>query len=218
MTLSPIYRLHVRRFAIASLCFSAAACAPSADGETRPQAGSSPRSATTVATRPAGEGRVYGLGRAASPADIAGFDIDVGPDGAGLPPGQATVQEGLEIYAAKCVVCHGPTGAEGPFDLLTGRLPNDEFPFATDPSVRSTVGNYWPYATTMFDYTRRAMPFDFPGSLTDHEVYAVVGAMLYFNGLVEADAIIDSAAVANVIMPSRDRFVRDDRTGGPEIR
>ena len=162
---------------------------------------------------------VYGFGTPATASQIAAWDIDVGPDGAGLPPGQATVAEGLEVWVThRCILCHGPTGREGPNDLLTGRIPGDEFPFANDRSLRSTVGNYWPYATTLFDYTRRAMPFDLPGTMTDEEVYAVVGAMLYFNDLLPADAVVDSAVVVDTHMPARDRFVRDNRTGGPTIR
>jgi len=201
-----------------SLGSAACAVAPEADGTAA--APSVERVATQTSQRDQrqGQGQTYGFGRAATAADISAFDVDIGPDGAGLPAGQGSVQEGQEIYAIKCVACHGATGTEGPFDLLAGRLPNDEFPFATDPSVRSTVGNYWPYATTLFDYTRRTMPFDFPGSLTDNEVYALVGVMLYMNDLVAADAVMDSAAVTNLRMPARDRFVPDDRTGGPVVR
>ena len=169
-----------------------------------------------VVDAPAAES--FGFGAPASAELVAAWDIDIGPDGAGLPPGRGTVREGLEIYAEKCAACHGPTGREGPNDLLAPRLPDDGFPFATDRSARSTVGNYWPYATTLFDYTRRAMPFDRPGSLTDEEVYALVGALLHFNDLLPADAVVDSAAVVDVRMPARDRFVPDDRAGGPEIR
>ncbi|MCG8469794.1 MAG: cytochrome c [Gemmatimonadetes bacterium] len=194
-------------------------CAPATDG-----AAAAPPSPPTQAgerapsAESAPDGRMYGFGTAATAADIAAFDIDIGPDGAGLPPGQGSVEEGLAIYEAKCIACHGATGSEGPWDRLAPRLPADEFPFAEDPSARSTVGNYWPYATTLFDYTRRAMPFEFPGSLTDDEVYALVAAMLYMNDLVPADAIMDSAAVTNIVMPARDRFVEDDRAGGPEVR
>ncbi len=162
---------------------------------------------------------VYGFGTPATAAQIAAWDIDIGPDGAGLPPGRGTVAEGLEVWERhRCILCHGPTGREGPNDVLTGRVPGDEFPFANDRSLRSTVGNYWPYATTLFDYTRRAMPFDLPGTMTDEEVYAVVGAMLYFNDLLPADAVVDSATVVDTHMPARNRFVPDNRTGGPTIR
>ncbi len=164
-----------------------------------------------------GEGR-FGLGVPAAAELIAAWDIDVSPNGAGLPPGTGSVEQGLEVWDARCLACHGPTGTEGPFDLITGRLPDDDFPFGDDPSVRSTVGNYWPYATTLFDYTRRAMPFDFPGTLTDEEVYSVVGAMLYFNELLPRDASVDSTTIVDTHMPARDRFVPDNRTGGTVIR
>lgn len=176
-------------------------------GESMPQ----PRSSEDAVGR-------YGIGSPAGADLIAAWDIDVLPDGAGLPPGQGSVREGLAIYETKCLACHGPTGREGPFDLLAGRVADDAFPFATDRSVRSTVGSYWPYATTLYDYTRRAMPFDFPGTLTDEEVYSLVGVMLYFNDLLPEDAIVDSATVVDTHMPARDRFVRDDRTGGTQIR
>ena len=175
-----------------------------------------------AAGRPDGRARpnpCTASGRSATESQIAAWDIDIGPDGAGLPPGRGSVAEGLEVWERhRCILCHGPTGREGPNDIITGRIPGDEFPFANDRSLRSTVGNYWPYATTLFDYTRRAMPFDLPGTMTDEEVYAVVGAMLYFNDLLPADAVVDSAMVVDTRMPARDRFVPDNRTGGPTIR
>ena len=173
---------------------------------------------SSAARPPSGEVGRYGFGSPASAVDIAMWDIDISPDGAGLPPGGSTVTDGLKVYQKKCMACHGPTGTEGPFDVLAGRVPGDEFRFAEDRSLRSTVGSYWPFATTLFDYTRRAMPFDFPGSLSDEEVYGVVGAMLFLNGLLSEDAVVDSATVAEIIMPARDRFIPDDRTGGPIIR
>lgn len=170
------------------------------------------------ASRSAAAKEGFGLGRTATAEEIAALDIDVGPDGAGLPPGGASVRAGLEVYAAKCAACHGADGTGGPNDRLAGRIPGDAFPFATDPTARSTVGSYWPYATTLYDYVRKAMPFDAPGSLTDDEVYGVVAAVLYFNELVAEDAVVDSATVTDLRMPSRDRFVRDDRAGGPVVR
>jgi len=173
---------------------------------------------SSAASFPSGQGGRYGFGSPASVTDIAVWDIDISPNGAGLPSGGSTVTEGLKVYQKKCMACHGPTGTEGPFDVLAGRVPGDEFQFAEDRSLRSTVGSYWPFATTLFDYTRRAMPFDFPGSLSDEEVYGVVGAMLFLNDLLPEDAVVDSATVAEIIMPARDRFIPDDRTGGPIIR
>ncbi len=212
-----------RLLTVAALLPALAAC-----GTGDSEAGSASSGAAVVETTDPGNGAtgragaaqpVYGFGTPATESQIAAWDIDIGPDGAGLPPGQGTVAEGLDVWVRhRCILCHGPTGREGPNDIITGRIPGDEFPFANDRSLRSTVGNYWPYATTLFDYTRRAMPFDLPGTMTDEEVYAVVGAMLYFNDLLPADAVVDSAMVVDTRMPARDRFVPDNRTGGPTIR
>ena len=100
------------------------------------------------------------------------------PTASGLPPGRGTAADGAPIYAARCAGCHGKTGKEGPNDVLVGRLPGDAFPFAKDPRAPKTIGSYWPYATTVFDYIRRAMPPDKPGSLRDDEVYGLVAYLL----------------------------------------
>jgi len=156
----------------------------------------------------------FGIGRPATPEEIAAWDIDVRPDGTGLPAGTARPADGAPIYAAKCSGCHGKTGKEGPNDRLVGRLPNDEFPFGREASVPHTIGNYWPYATTVFDYIRRAMPPDAPGSLKDAEVYALTAYLLNLNELIPSDAVIDATSLPKVKMPARDRFVPDPR-GGP---
>jgi cytochrome c len=156
-----------------------------------------------------------GIGRPATPAEIAALDIDVGPDGAGLPPGRGTAADGAPIYAARCAGCHGKTGKEGPNDTLVGRLPGDEFPFARDPRAPKTIGSYWPYATTVFDYIRRAMPPDKPGSLTDQEVYNLTAYLLALNDLIPADGAIDAASLPKVKMPARDHFKPDTRTEKP---
>lgn len=153
----------------------------------------------------------FGIGRPATPAEIAALDIDVGPDGAGLPPGRGTAADGAPIYAARCAGCHGKTGKEGPNDTLVGRLPGDAFTFARDPRAPKTIGSYWPYATTIFDYVRRAMPPDAPGSLKDNEVYGLVAYLLTLNELIPADAVIDATSLAKVKMPAHDRFVPDTR-------
>ncbi len=142
------------------------------------------------------------------------------PDGTGLPPGQGTVLEGRAIFAAKCVACHGATGTEGPFDRLVGREPREGFPFGRDPALlsRRTIGNYWPYATTLYDYLARAMPFDRPGTLQPNELYSLVAYLLYVNEIVPEDAVMDATTLSQVVMPARDRFVVDNRRGGPEIR
>jgi S-disulfanyl-L-cysteine oxidoreductase SoxD len=158
-----------------------------------------------------------GIGRQATPDEIAALDVDVRPDGTGLPPGSGTAAEGEQIYASRCAACHGKTGREGPNDRLVGRLPNDGFSFARDPTIPHTIGNYWPYATTVFDYIRRAMPPDAPGSLKDREVYCLVAYLLAMNQVIPADAVMDATALPKVVMPARDRFVPSERGGPPKI-
>ena len=161
---------------------------------------------------------VFGYGRAATPEEIAAWDIDVRPDGAGLPEGEGSVADGKAVYEQRCLACHGPTGTEGPYNQLVGRVPGDAFPFANDRSVRLTIGNYWPYASTLFDYTLRAMPFDFPGSLSADETYAVTAYLLFLNDIVPEDGVMNRTTLPQVRMPSQDKFVRDNRRGGPEVR
>ena len=160
----------------------------------------------------------FAIGQDATTAKIAALDIDFGPDGAGAPPGSGSVAEGKVVYDAKCAACHGPTGQEGPNDRLVGREPGDAFPFGETRAVRRTVGNYWPYATTIFDYVNRAMPLSSPGSLTAEEVYAVAAYILFLNEIIPEDAVMNAETLPKVIMPSRDRFVPDNRVGGPEVR
>jgi len=163
----------------------------------------------------------FGIGRAATPDDIRRMDIDVGPDGVGLPPGGATAAAGAPVYAAKCANCHGPSGEGTAVAMkLVGRNPNDTFDFASERKKEGTktVGNYWPYATTLYDYVRRAMPFDKPGSLTSDEVYGVVAFILARNGVVKDDTRIDASTLTAVRMPARDRFVTDDRMQSTRVR
>ena len=166
---------------------------------------------TAVAAPAAKAPASFGIGRAATPAEIAALDVDVRPDGHGLPPGGGTPGEGEAIFSARCAGCHGKTGKEGPNDVLVGRTPGDAFPFSKDPKVPHTIGNYWPYATTVFDYIRRAMPPDAPGSLNDSEVYALTAYLLSRNELIAADAVIDATSLPKVVMPAHDRFVPDTR-------
>ncbi|MCR9093723.1 MAG: cytochrome c [bacterium] len=160
----------------------------------------------------------FDLGRPATHADIARLDIDVRPDGTGLPDGGGTADEGRALYEAKCRHCHGEDGRGTPFDRLTGRVEGDAFPFGEDPRAPRSIGSYWPYATTVFDYTRRAMPLERPGSLSDDEVYALTAYLLHLNDLWPAEARLDRDALPKIEMPARDRFVPDDRRGGKEIR
>lgn len=164
------------------------------------------------------QGTRFGFGRPASVEEIARIDIDVMPDGTGLPEGRGTVAEGEGIYQEKCLACHGPTGREGPNDRLVGRIPRDAFPFANDRDYRLTIGNYWPYATTLYDYLNRAMPFDRPGSLMADEVYSLVALLLYWNKIIPEDFVMNRETLPGIQMPARDRFVPDNRTGGPIIR
>jgi len=153
----------------------------------------------------------FGIGRSASAGEIDLIDIDVRPDGKGLPAGSGTVKSGKEIYALKCAACHGATGTEGPNDrLVVGDT--------TKARRIKAIGNYWPYATTIFDYVRRAMPFNQPGSLTNEEVYSLTAYLLNANGLIAEKTVMNAVSLPKVKMPAQNRFVPDDRTGGSEIR
>jgi S-disulfanyl-L-cysteine oxidoreductase SoxD len=159
-----------------------------------------------------------GLGRAASPEEIRALDIDAMPDGRGLPSGRGTVAEGASVYAARCAACHGPRGEGGSADRLVGRNEGDSFAYATNPKLIRTIGSYWPYATTLYDYTARAMPFQRPGTLTANDTYSVVAYLLFQNGIIEEDAVMDQASLPKVVMPARDKFVPDNRTGGKVVK
>jgi S-disulfanyl-L-cysteine oxidoreductase SoxD len=160
----------------------------------------------------------YGLGRPATSDDIRARDIDVMPDGRGLPPGKGTVRDGASVYAAKCASCHGAKGEGGSAERLVGRNESDDFAYAMNPKLIRTIGSYWPYATTLFDYTSRAMPFQRPGTLTADETYSLVAYLLFLNGIVHEDAVMDAGSVPKVVMPARDKFVPDDRTGGKRVK
>jgi cytochrome c len=148
-------------------------------------------------------------------------DIDVGTDGEGLPAGKGSAANGAELYKAKCSMCHGPKG-EGMgnvYPALIGPSPAGGFEaFARDPGLPRTVGNYWSHATTLYDYVRRAMPLTAPGSLTNDEVYALAAYLLAENEVIPRDATLDSTSLMAVKMPARDRFVPDDRRGGPALK
>jgi cytochrome c len=143
-----------------------------------------------------------GLGEPISAEDLAPWDISVQPDGTGLPAGSGTVSQGAEVYATKCVMCHGVAGAGQPNDRLVGGQGT-----LTELAQIRTIGSFWPYASTVFDYIRRAMPFLTPQSLTNDEVYAVTAYLLAENGIIAQDATLDARALARVRMPNRDGFI-----------
>lgn len=147
----------------------------------------------------------YDIGRPATPEEIAGWDIDVLPDGSGLPPGKGSVREGEKVYAETCAACHGAKGEGKPMDRLVG----GQGTLATAKPIQ-TVGSYWPYATTLFDYIRRAMPFSAPQSLTADEIYAVSAYLLYLNGVIGEDAVMDATTLPRVQMPNRNGFISPD--------
>lgn len=148
----------------------------------------------------------YGNGRAATPDEIAGWNIDIGRDGANLPLGSGSVERGRVVFSEQCVACHGDSGQGGVGDRLVG----GQGTLATAKPIR-TVGSYWPYAATLFDYIRRAMPQNAPQSLSNDDVYAVSAYILSLNGIVPANAVLDAKSLAAVRMPNRDGFVSDPR-------
>ena len=161
--------------------------------------------ATLPATATAAPQPAYGFGRPATAQEIAGWDIDVRADGAGLPPGQGSVAAGRGVYGQKCAACHGFTGEGGPMEALVGGAGT----LASAHPVK-TVGSFWPFATTLFDYVRRAMPFDAPQSLSADEVYAVTAYVLFLNHLVPQDAVLDARTLPQVKMPNRNGFTSPD--------
>src|SRR5712691_5537057 len=150
----------------------------------------------------------YGIGRTATPAEIAGRNID--RDGSNLPPGSGGVSHGHEVFDQQCASCHGAKGEGGLGDRLVG----GQGTIATPKPVR-TVGSFWPYAPTLFDYIRRAMPQNAPQSLDNNEVYAVSAYILNLNGLLPADATLDAKTLGAIKMPNRNMFVSDPR---PDVK
>ena len=158
------------------------------------------------ATPLAAQSPTYGVGRPATPEEIRALGAAIAPDGEGLPEGSGTVAAGRELFAAQCSRCHGPSGEGGVGATLVGGQ-------GTLRSARplKTVGSYWPYATTLWDYINRAMPFDQPGLLKPPEVYAAVAYVLNMNGIIRDDQVIDARSLPKIVMPNRDGFVPDPR-------
>ena len=142
------------------------------------------------------------FGQSADPARIKAWSISILPDGTNLPPGKGSVSEGLAIYGQKCVMCHGVNGEGKPADRLTGGIGT-----LTSAAPVKTVASYWPHATTLFDYIRRAMPVNHPHSLDDHEVYSLVAYILSVDGIVKKDAVLDAKSLPKIKMPNSDGFI-----------
>jgi cytochrome c len=164
---------------------------------------------TNVSLAQQGYGGPYGFGTTASEQEIAAVDIDAMPDGRGLPPGSGTYAQGREVYMAQCAACHGEQ-LEGIPDLGGDKLIGGRDSLASGSPVK-TVESYWPYATTLFDYVKRAMPLVAPGSLSDDDVYAVSAFILAEAGIIGQDQVIDATTLPEVLMPNRDGFVPDPR-------
>lgn len=143
----------------------------------------------------------HNLGRTPSAAEIRDWDIAVGPEGKELPPGSGTARDGAKIYAEKCAACHGETGVEGPATVLVGGKGT-----LTSLSPKKTIGSYWPFATTLWDYINRAMPWNEEGSLSANEVYAVSAFLLHRNDIIQEDDIIDAKSLPKIQMPNRNSF------------
>jgi len=152
----------------------------------------------------------FGVGRTPKPEEVRAIDIDVTPDGKGLPPGRGTATAGKEVYTRRCETCHGPTGTEGPQDALVGGRGS-----LNTARPQKTVGSYWPYATTLWDYINRAMPFDHPSTMTADQVYAATAYVLFLNGIVGEQEVLDQTTLPKVKMPNRDGFVSDPRPDIP---
>jgi cytochrome c len=152
-------------------------------------------------TSPAMAGPAPNLGQPADPARIAAWDIDVSPNGEGLPGGHGSVAQGAEVYAEKCQMCHGPAGAGGVADRLTGGIGT-----LRSPQPLKTVASYWPYATTLFGFVRAAMPITAPRSLSASEVYAVCAYLLSIDHIVPPESVLDRSTLAAIVMPNRNGF------------
>lgn len=149
----------------------------------------------------------YGFGRMASDEEVAGWDIDIRPDGLGLPSGEGSVEDGESLYEDQCASCHGLFGeGEGRWPKLAGGMDT-----LTHQRPERTVGSYWPYASTLWDYIHRAMPFTAPQSLSDDETYAITAYVLYLNDLVDDDFVLNRENFNSVKMPNEGGFFVDDR-------
>ena len=154
--------------------------------------------AALVLATPAAVAEGPGLGAPLSPDEIPAFAIHIMPDGTGLPEGSGAAAEGAEIYEFQCGFCHGETGSEGPIEPLVAPQPGD---------FSRAAGIYWPHATTLFDYIRRAMPFHAPKSLDDDEVYALTAYILAQNGVIDETDVMDAITLPRVRMPNLEKSI-----------
>ncbi|MDH3695131.1 MAG: cytochrome c [Gammaproteobacteria bacterium] len=157
----------------------------------------------------AGYGGPYDFGTEPSAEEIAAIDIDAMPDGRGLPSGSGTHEQGKAVYESTCAACHGPdlqgVKETGGAALIGGR------DTIASGSPKKTVESYWPYASTVFDYVKRAMPFNAPGSLSDDDVYAVVAYILGEGGVIDKSLVVDASSLPAIEMPNKDGFISDPR-------
>ena len=151
---------------------------------------------------------IIGFGTPVTKSDISRLSVTIFPDGRNLPDGRGSVREGKALFADRCAVCHGPQGKEGPASRLVGsdgffsfRDPIRILRIRKSPMLVNSAGAQWPYATTLFDYTRRAMPHNAPKSLTNNEVYALTAYILFLNDLVKRNFVADRRSLVNVDMP-----------------
>jgi len=151
----------------------------------------------------------FGVGRPASAEEIAAADDDVASDGRGLPPGSGSVERGAAVFASQCAGCHGATGREGPYDVLVGGGQPRGWRLGRRPpgAAPPTIGNFWPYATTLYDYVHRTMPWEHPGSLSADDTYALVAWLLHQSGILPDNAQLDARSLPEVRMPARARFL-----------
>ncbi len=151
----------------------------------------------------------YGVGRTPTAEEVRAMDLSIPPDGTGLPEGRGTVAEGRDVYARRCARCHGAKG-EGGDEAKVSPLVGGQGSLTT-PKQLKTIGSYWPYAPTIWDYVNRAMPLDRPGTLTHDQVYSLVAFLLHMNGIIGEDDVLDAKTLPKIRMPNRDGFVPDAR-------
>lgn len=178
---------------------------------------------TSLKRSKSGHPEKFGIGRPARTDEISALDIDVRPDGKGLPAGSGNIAPGRLIYQAKCVACHG--NGEKSKDPLPGEPLFVDYPVKGRSGIAEqsakppkTIGTYWPYATTIFDYVRRAMPYNAPGSLSNQEVYHLTAYLLYRNHIISENTVITEKSLPKIVMPAQDKFIDDDRAGGDELK